>query len=73
MINNDYLSNSLTVHHIIPSFNKPEEKSFWKHSGKGKNAGNQYFLLFLPDYLLNQRQISLLNPFPNDKFQTLPN
>ena len=43
--------------------------------GKGGSAGNQHFLLFLQCFLpINDKlcHLSHINPFPNDKFWTLP-
>ena len=35
-----------TLYHTITTFNDPDKDAFWKHCGKGENAGNQHFLLF---------------------------
>ena len=39
---------------------------------KGENAGDQHFSPFLTMFL-KPSFLGLFNPFPNDKFQTLPN
>ena len=51
--------NKLILYHTIPTFNTSGKKSFSKHCGKGKNAGNQYFLLFPRCFLLFPAQISI--------------
>ena len=37
---------TLTLHHTILNFNDLGKKTFQNTVGKGKNAGNQHFLLF---------------------------
>ena len=41
----------LTLDNTIPTFNHPETESFENIVGKGENAGNQHFLLFLQCFL----------------------
>ena len=71
----------LTRQHKIPTVTNPDklQKNF---AGKGKNAGNQHFLLF-PQFFLPYQNKSLFvvhfrytcikfNPFPNTPFSDPP-
>ena len=42
----------ILYYYTIPMFNDPEKEAFEHTVGKGENASNQHFLLFLQCYLL---------------------
>ena len=72
-------SSPLTLYHTIPTVKDPEKEAFWKHCGKRKkNVGNKHFSHFSFAFSINvfypsQKEFSFFNPFPNNKFLTLPN
>ena len=41
----------LSIYHTMPPFNNLEKKILGNIVGKGENAGNQHFLLFLQCFL----------------------
>ena len=55
----------LTLLHIIPTFNDPEKEGFWKHRGKGENAGNQHFLFFSHHVFYQSLKEVVVNPLPH--------
>ena len=53
----------LTLHHIIPTFNDPEEEALENTVGKGENAGNKHFSFSLSVFYSTEGEIIISATF----------